>query len=160
MNIKEKLQALLTASNAATGKTDTTLTDSVQSLIDGYGGGGLPVLMIDSITDTEYTQAEDWLSDTHGNAQHIKDVYMPYISGEWHFYIIAVSNNSAQSYYNFNGGICFSISSTKNIGMSARNSWSNVITSEWSKSRSLWISAGSKIRVVDIKVYYPMGVEA
>ena len=40
MNVKEKLQALLTASNNTTGETDTTLTDAVQSLIDGYGGGG------------------------------------------------------------------------------------------------------------------------
>lgn len=60
MSIESKLQALLTASNAATGKTDTTLTDSVQSLIDGYGGGGfivpdgLKVGTIDVVADTQY----------------------------------------------------------------------------------------------------------
>lgn len=40
MNVKEKLQALLTASNNTTGETDTTLTDAVQRLVDGYGQGG------------------------------------------------------------------------------------------------------------------------
>lgn len=60
MSIESKLQALLTASNSATGKTDTTLTDSVQSLIDGYGGGGfivpdgLKVGTIDVVADTQY----------------------------------------------------------------------------------------------------------
>lgn len=40
MSIESKLQALLTASNNTTGETDTTLTDAVQRLIDGYGHGG------------------------------------------------------------------------------------------------------------------------
>lgn len=35
-----KLNNLLTAANATTGESDTTLTDAVQTLIDGYGGGG------------------------------------------------------------------------------------------------------------------------
>lgn len=44
MTIKEKIQSLLTAANTKTGETDTTLTDAVQTLIDGYGqGGGLPM---------------------------------------------------------------------------------------------------------------------
>lgn len=60
MSIESKLQALLTASNAATGETDTTLTDAVQSLIDGYSGGGfivpdgLKVGTIDVVADTQY----------------------------------------------------------------------------------------------------------
>ncbi|MBR2775801.1 MAG: leucine-rich repeat protein [Prevotella sp.] len=35
-----KLNNLLTAANATTGESDTTLTDAVQTLIDGYGQGG------------------------------------------------------------------------------------------------------------------------
>ena len=35
-----KLNNLLTAANAKTGESDTTLTDAVQTLIDGYGQGG------------------------------------------------------------------------------------------------------------------------
>lgn len=37
MSVKSKIQSLITAANAKTGETDTTLTDAVQSLIDGYG---------------------------------------------------------------------------------------------------------------------------
>lgn len=55
MNVKEKLQALLTASNATTGETDTTLTDAVQSLIDGYGGGGFPAELITAYTTGSVT---------------------------------------------------------------------------------------------------------
>lgn len=45
MSILSKLQSLLTAANATTGESDTTLTDAVQTLVDGYGqGGGSDVL--------------------------------------------------------------------------------------------------------------------
>ena len=39
-SVKSKLQSLLTASNAKTGKSDTNLTDAVKTLIEGYGQGG------------------------------------------------------------------------------------------------------------------------
>ena len=38
--VKSKLQSLITASNAKTGKNDTTLTDAVKTLLEGYGQGG------------------------------------------------------------------------------------------------------------------------
>lgn len=37
MTILQKIQSLLTAANTKTGESDTTLTDAVQTLIDGYG---------------------------------------------------------------------------------------------------------------------------
>ena len=40
MSIYSKLNSLLTAANTKTGESDTTLTDAVQTLIDGYGQGG------------------------------------------------------------------------------------------------------------------------
>lgn len=40
MSILSKLQSLLTAANSATGESDTTITDAMQTLIDGYGQGG------------------------------------------------------------------------------------------------------------------------
>ena len=36
MSVKSKIQSLITAANAKTGKGDTDLTMAVQSLIDGY----------------------------------------------------------------------------------------------------------------------------
>lgn len=40
MTLKEKVQSLITAANGTTGASDTDMTAAVQSLIDGYGGGG------------------------------------------------------------------------------------------------------------------------
>ena len=40
MSILSKLQSLLSAANTATGESDTTITDAMQTLIDGYGQGG------------------------------------------------------------------------------------------------------------------------
>lgn len=42
MSLISKIQALITAANTKTGETDATLTDAVQSLVDGYGGGITP----------------------------------------------------------------------------------------------------------------------
>lgn len=40
MSVKSKIQALIAAANTATGESDATLTDAVQTLVDGYGQGG------------------------------------------------------------------------------------------------------------------------
>lgn len=47
-----KIQNLITAANTVTGESDTTLTDAVQTLIDGYGQGG-GGYTIDEIASTE-----------------------------------------------------------------------------------------------------------
>lgn len=60
MSIESKLQALLTASNNTTGETDSTLTDAIQSLVDGYGGGDEPVLIkeITLASDTDVIEID------------------------------------------------------------------------------------------------------
>lgn len=69
MTVTQKLQALLNASNAKTGESNTTLTDAVQTLIDGYGGGGfivpdgLKVGTIDVVADTQYIPVSFDLAD-------------------------------------------------------------------------------------------------
>lgn len=40
MSVESKINSLITAANTKTGKTDANLTSAVQSLVDGYGGGG------------------------------------------------------------------------------------------------------------------------
>lgn len=54
MSLISKIQALITAANAKTGETDATLTDAVQTLVDGYGQGGTPTGK-KLITDTSET---------------------------------------------------------------------------------------------------------
>lgn len=39
MSIESKIQSLIDAANDTTGESDTTLTDAVQTLVDGYGQG-------------------------------------------------------------------------------------------------------------------------
>lgn len=43
MSIRSKIQSLIAAANTATGGSDATLTDAVQTLVDGYGQGGATV---------------------------------------------------------------------------------------------------------------------
>lgn len=43
MSIRSKIQSLIAAANTATGESDATLTDAVQTLVDGYGQGGVTV---------------------------------------------------------------------------------------------------------------------
>lgn len=40
MSLTSRIQALTAYANEVTGKSDTTLSDAVESLADGYGGGG------------------------------------------------------------------------------------------------------------------------
>ena len=67
MSIKSKIQALITAANATTGESDTTLTDAVQTLVDGYGqggGGSLPT-SISKIDGGSFTLASDTAGTGH-----------------------------------------------------------------------------------------------
>lgn len=61
MSIKSKIQSLITAANAKTGESDTTLTDAVQTLVDGYGqgGGGSLPSVISKIDGGSFTFATD-----------------------------------------------------------------------------------------------------
>lgn len=52
MTILQKIQSLLTAANTKTGESDTTLTDAVQTLIDGYGQGGGTSITVEPLTVT------------------------------------------------------------------------------------------------------------
>lgn len=60
MSIYSKLSSLLTAANNKTGESDTTLTDAVQTLIDGYGQGGggdnLPAYIEGALTTIDYDE--------------------------------------------------------------------------------------------------------
>lgn len=148
MNVAEKLQSLLTASNTATGETDTTLTDAVQRLVNGYGGGELP-FELESVT--EYVHAADWFDDTNGNALNFAKTYCNFDDEtDRKLYVAYITENDAALYNatylmiqrNGAGASAF-------IGQSVRENWANSggITS----GRSFRISAGAKIKVFVFK---------
>lgn len=64
MSIRSKIQALITAANNTTGESDATLTDAVQTLVDGYGqgGGGSLPSSISAIDGGEFTFASKTVS--------------------------------------------------------------------------------------------------
>ena len=47
--LTNRIEALTAQANAATGASDTTLTDAVGRLIDGYGNGGIDVTFTDDL---------------------------------------------------------------------------------------------------------------
>lgn len=56
MSIRSKIQSLIAAANSTTGESDTTLTDAVQTLVDGYGqggGGDTPESWMDSLPNAD-----------------------------------------------------------------------------------------------------------
>lgn len=67
MSIRSKIQALITAANNTTGESDATLTDAVQTLVDGYGqgGGGSLPSSISKIDGGEFTLASKTASTYH-----------------------------------------------------------------------------------------------
>lgn len=59
-SVAAKLQALITAANATTGKTDTDLTTAVDSLISGFGGGsGLHYDIGEIVLDADTFRKDD-----------------------------------------------------------------------------------------------------
>ena len=56
MSIRSKIQSLIAAANTATGESDATLTDAVQTLVGGYGqGGGGDSSLLNSLIDGTIT---------------------------------------------------------------------------------------------------------
>lgn len=120
MNIKEKLQALLAASNLTTGETDTTLTDAVQSLIDGYGGIATGVANIVPVVHKEVTITSA-LSGASSplDATFVKAIYDDFSSlgTDLQSYMYAISFRGAK-----NNATCFVASSEQFFVNSASES--------------------------------------
>lgn len=79
MSIYSKLNSLLTAANNKTGESDTTLTDAMQTLIDGYGQGGggentLKALLDNTLTDFEYSGSGVITQNLFNNKTALKNI--------------------------------------------------------------------------------------
>lgn len=72
MTIREKVQSLIDAGNATTGNEDTTLTDVILSLIDGYTDNKIPAFIADfSGSSPSPSQFYSWEGRQYGSALHM-----------------------------------------------------------------------------------------
>lgn len=93
MSIKSKIQALITAANAKTGESDTTLTDAVQTLVDGYGQGGGGYSYIEHY---QYVQAETKDYNSGGFTSWFVNTYITKGNGLYWGKITDVTDNPSQ----------------------------------------------------------------
>ena len=91
--VKAQMQSLIGQSNAATGKTDATLTDAVASLVEGFGQGGA---VDEGYIYLPYATRIDYMfhNATFPNDADIT-VYIPNIAGN--------GNGLGNSFYNSKG---------------------------------------------------------
>lgn len=93
MSIYSKLSSLLTAANNKTGESDTTLTDAVQTLIDGYGQGGGGTETEDNLvtgnfttyTNDRVTSIRSQFFSRMSNLQSVSFANVTSMPGERHF---------------------------------------------------------------------------
>lgn len=150
MSVEGKLQAIIAAANTATGETDTTLTDAVQTLIDGFGqGGGVLPAEIESIT--VYTQEEAWTTDVLGNALNFANFYCNYAdTTDRKLYVCFITNNTAHQNYRADYFVVQRYSEYGSMSCNMRNNYTNASTSVVD-SRSFYISQGAKVKVFVFK---------
>lgn len=106
----------------------------------------------------EYTQAENWLSDTYGNAKNLADTYMDATDmTENRFRIAYVSNNNATHYQASVLWVWKKGASTVSAEGYYKN---NYAIRSYNAGASFWISAGAKITVIYLSDTYrdPAGV--
>lgn len=82
MTILQKIQSLLSAANTKTGESDATLTDAVQTLIDGYGQGGGGVLKVTSITLTAELNSYNILQAMGAKLYYQNSIVSMYVIGD------------------------------------------------------------------------------
>lgn len=82
MTIKQKIQSLIAAANTKTGESDTTLTDAVQTLVDGYGQSGGSVLKVTSITLTEELNSYNILQAMGAKLYYQNSIVSMYVIGD------------------------------------------------------------------------------
>lgn len=61
--LTDAINALTTYANEITGQSDTTLSDAVESLVDGYGGGGDNSKYLDLIAKTGTSFSDDTITE-------------------------------------------------------------------------------------------------
>jgi len=106
MSILSKLQALLTAANTKTGESDTTITDAMQTLVDGYGQGG---------GSSNYATGLVTLSTDLSLTTSPKNIPGLQLSFQPDFFYIAPERTSFETRENYDGGLWSFVAIKKSI---------------------------------------------
>lgn len=156
MSIRSKIQALITAANTKTGESDTTLTDAVQTLLDGYGqGGGDPwELIADYTSDDVTTLFTVAISSEHQNHEVYKVLFQGvFTRSEYpHFGI----NSSITAYSNSGSKINLQMYICKNAE-NASSAMQNNIRTKYAiipPNLSGGLTTPAPLQTVSIKSYY------
>lgn len=145
--LTDSINALTRYANETTGATDTTLSDAVESLVAGYGGGG------DSCLWRTVTLEESHEADNIGNALYwgsFLDIASQTDLDEYTYVAVFTNNRPSNMTYCTNLISYVSVSGTIKCS-SIRNDWSNTMN-QYNAGRSLWASAGAIINIYKIKI--------
>ena len=148
----EGITALTSQANATTGESDTTLTDAVGRLCEGYGGGAL----VTAEYIGQYILSASWENDQDGNpvaiyrvicnALGISDSNLSPINA----YVMVVVDNQNTGVYSAN--MLYKTTGT-DASYCVRNNKS--MLRYWSTNISLWISESAKIDVYKLTYNLP-----
>lgn len=84
MSVLSKLQNIVSSVNTVTGESDTTLTDAVQTLVDGYEAGVLPQTLSYSQIDSIVKAYLDYVSQHPYDPDDLTVSYISTFTGSYH----------------------------------------------------------------------------
>ena len=151
--LTDGINALTAYANEVTGKSNQTLSDAVESLVAGYGGGS-SLFTVEKIKT--YTVEESWENDAKGNPVAIQNALEINISELTNcsesFLCIFKNNNATNANYRADF-----IQYAKDSSVNHYGSYSvrgNVSTARGASSTnmSLWASIGTIIDVYKVKI--------
>lgn len=105
--LTDAINALTTYANSVTGESSTTLSDAVDDLVAGYGGGGgsgMPLLKTETIpADTRYVSIE--LAPYIDKSFVILVIDFELTEADWLYYAINASEPQTANNYGLQNGI-------------------------------------------------------
>ena len=153
MSVNEKMKAIADAIRGKTGGTEGLTLDQMATEIAGIetGGGGFPL----EYEVTEYVHSEDWTTDANGGlaSNFVSRYCNSDVFGDTALYVCLIENNTVDS----KGGTYFMYQKGyPNVGTTATAAALNTrrksetVSTNYSASRSYYISMGSIITVIKI----------
>ena len=165
--LTDAINALTQYANETTGQSDTTLSDAVGTLVAGYGGGGSATLeLLEEVTITE--NVREYIADF---SQYITDGYntiygyvdLTLTSADYIYYAVRkssgtnnyinswVGTRAADAAWRFSWGKMADGSNYSVANSGATNEPDIVKFRVGTYSGSVYITAGSKIRLYGVK---------